>query len=147
MEDQHKRLTQKGIRFEDLIARADFALDNEFYLESSWICYSIIEERLISIFSKIGITLNRRQKMDYCLKKINIMRSDNVLIDKYFSVVLIENLDDWRDRRNKIMHDLAKEEIAFEEFESLAKEGRTLLGSLATQIMKFKKELTKLSIG
>lgn len=135
------RKNKKGKRFEALISRADDALELQFYLEASWIIYSLIEERLKSVaIDKLSLPMNR-ENFHSCVEALEKERKTNSLIEDNFEATLLPNLDDWRLKRNNIMHDLAKEDIDYEKIKELAISGRSLFAQLATSIMKLKKQL------
>lgn len=139
------RHTAKGNRFESLISKADLALENEFYLEAISICYAIIEERLRSVLMKTHFpTLGNKHKVDSCLKKIKIVKKKDSLLAKYFTSELIKKIDDWKEDRNNVMHELAEEGIDFPKIITCATEGREVLSELAATIMRWKKEFKKL---
>lgn len=139
------RHTAKGNRFESLIGKADLALENEFYLEAISICYAIIEERLRSVLIKThNPTLGKKHKVDSCLKKIKAVKKTDALLAKYFTPDLLKKIDDWKEERNDVMHELAEEGINFPKIVTCATEGRELLAELAATIMRWKKEFTKL---
>ena len=146
MEIKHKRHKEKGKRFEKLISKADLALKSEFYLETSWICYSIMEERLKGLVSdKLNLAISDTNKNFFgYLEGLNASKALNPKIEEYFSYDFIEKLNIWRLERNRVMKVLAEEDIPTQELEKLGKDSRKLLSELTKQIMKFKKYLTKL---
>ena len=135
------RHTKKGKRFEMLISRADLALKLEFYLEASWILYSLLEERLKSLsISKLKLTMNRENFCE-CLESLALERKKNIIIEENLSEELLIKLNNWRLERNKIMHDLAKEDIDYNKVVIMAKEGRVLFADLTKALIKIKKSL------
>lgn len=142
----NQRKDEKGKLLADLISRVDIALENKFYLEASWIEYSIIEDRLISVIAKID---NRNPgngfKVDKCLKRLKYLRDNenNTLIVKHFSTVLLDNIRTWKNNRNSTMHDLAKKHITEKRIENLATEGKLLMRELNASVMRFKKDWKK----
>lgn len=135
------RKNKKGKRFEILLSRADDALELQFYLEASWIIYSLIEERLKSVaIGKMSLSMDR-QNFHSCIEALEKEWKTNILIKDNFDKSLLLSLDEWRLKRNNIMHDLAKEDIDYEKIKELAINGRSLFAQLATSIMKLKKQL------
>jgi len=138
------RHTAKGTRFEALISKADIALENEFYLEAISICYAIIEERLRSVLIKTyGRKLGEKHKVDSCLKRIKRENKTNSILSKYFTHTLLTKVDQWKDDRNEIMHQLAEKGIEFSKIVTCAETGRELLAELAATTMRWKKEWKK----
>lgn len=130
------RNTVKGIRFEKIISRADSALKEGYYIESIAIYYAFMEERLETQLGRMGYVLNKKQKMAYC---IDFIKKDSSLIG-YFDATLLSNLDKWRSDRNNLIHDYAKDEMDYESFEPVAKEGKKLSRELSSAIMRYKKK-------
>lgn len=151
------RHTIKGQRLEDIISRADEALEKKYCIEASTIYYAILEERLISIFDKLNITLKPRQKMHHCIteikkfiqnghqvtlnngKKLNI----GPLLSVDFSTQLLDDMNSWRDKRNKVIHDFAKQSIPYSDIEVLAREGKQIVRDFNASAMRFKNNLKK----
>ena len=142
-----KRYVAKGIRFETLISKADLAIENKFFLETITICYAIIEERLRSVLGKLNNReLGEKHKVDSCIKKIKKETKTNALLRKYFSKELIDKIDNWKETRNDIMHELADQEIEYIKIETCARDGRILMAEVAKVIMHWKKEWEKAKI-
>jgi hypothetical protein len=138
------RKTQKGQRFEGLIAKADLAISHHFYLEATAICYAIIEERLRSVLIKtFARELGAKHKIDSCLDYIKVSRKKYQLIAKYFPTTFTKSIHDWKESRNEIMHELADSGLDEIKTQKCAKEGRLLVSELTKLIMKWKKEFNK----
>lgn len=113
MSDINKRL-----HFKDLIDKMNFAYDNEFYFETVWLAYSLIEGRVDSALNKSGGYTGRRlfgDKLEALIGRVpvdlNLKRMpgyDNVLSD----------VRAWKDKRNNLMHSLADSIITGEALES-----------------------------
>ncbi|GIQ70826.1 hypothetical protein DUZ99_16680 [Xylanibacillus composti] len=136
------RHTAKGKRFEGLIERADKALDNGYCIEASTIYYAILEERLISVLTKFGCTIDRWQKMHYCINKLKTLTATNSLARAAFDTSLLDTMDAWRDRRNEVIHDFAKMDIPYNDIEEWAKEGKSLLRQFNAAAMRLKKRIS-----
>jgi hypothetical protein len=140
------RETNKGKLFADLISRVDVALENKFYLEASWIEYSIIEERLISIIKKVDErNPGNGFKVDKCLKRLKylINKENHQLLKRHFTIDFLDEISKWKNKRNSTMHDLAKKHITEQRVENLAREGKDLMRELNATIMRFKKDWKK----
>ncbi|MGG0487157.1 hypothetical protein ABEY65_27795 [Priestia aryabhattai] len=151
------RHTSKGQRFESIIARADAALENNYCIEASTLYYALLEERLISIFEKFNIRLNKQQKMFYCIDEIkkfiqngkSVTLSNGMQIDvgpllgKEFDIQLLDDMDNWRNRRNSVIHDFAKQSIPYSDVEDWAEEGKNLVRKFNSGTMRLKRNLQK----
>ena len=130
------RETIKGKRFEELLERADTALSEKYYVESITLYYAFIEERMISLFNRLGYTLNKKQKLWYCIDQLKKLK-----IETFFSSTLLHELDVWREERNDVIHDYAKEDIPYSNLEKTAETGKRLGRDLSAAIMRHKKSL------
>ncbi|PEU04106.1 hypothetical protein CN527_04540 [Bacillus cereus] len=152
----------KAIRFENLIDRADAALEQDFCIEASTIYYAIIEERFHSIFDKINVQVNKNAcKMYHSIKRIlNIIDNGhfcenetnnsldnkldeelrNLIIQEYDRALLLR-LDSWRYKRNDIIHDFAKVDMNYDEVRQWASEGKVLLRALLSSTQRLKRKL------
>ncbi|PFU61797.1 hypothetical protein COK90_11545 [Priestia megaterium] len=154
------RLTEKGKRFEDLINRADKALENNYCIEASTIYYAILEERFYSIFPKIDINIPNGEKMFHCIRRLKKISQEGhqirinnseykeigSLISSIFDDSLLNGIDSWRAKRNDIIHDFAKQDIPYSDIEVWADEGKHYLRDFNACVMRFKKSLEKLKI-
>jgi hypothetical protein len=151
------RRTIIGQRLEDIISRADNALDKKYCIEASTIYYAILEERLISLFEKLNITLNRNQKMHHCITEMKKFIQDGLqvalkngkiinvgpLLAGDFTIQLLDDMDAWRDKRNRVIHDFAKQTIPYSDIEELAIEGKKIVRDFNASVMRFKNKLKK----
>jgi hypothetical protein len=55
-------MTDKDFKYGTLIKRIDVALQEEFYLEASWIAYAILEDQLVSALDESGGAVNHKGK-------------------------------------------------------------------------------------
>jgi hypothetical protein len=130
------RQNEKGKRFEELIERADNALEKGFFIECITLYYAFIEERMISLLERLGYTLNRRKKLHYCINQLKELG-----LDGFFSTSLLDDLDIWRNERNDMIHDYAKESVEYDSLQQTAENGKKLGRELAAAIMRHKKSL------
>ena len=54
---------------------------------------------------------------------------------------LIADIQDWRGKRNDVIHDLAKTTIDYNSLKSTSEDGRDLFGKYSAIIMKIKKNI------
>jgi hypothetical protein len=142
----------KRYTYKEGIARIDDALDKEFWLEASWITYAMFEDRCNSLLDKSGgpitppsngfISINRK------IKELKNRASTNQLLNLVSHLPsLLQELYDWKEDRNPIMHNLValpKEwSVINTDTEKLAKDGRELLGRFAAAAMKVRKKYVK----
>ena len=136
------RKTEKGIRFTTLISKADYALETKFYLEASAICFAVIEERLRSVLIKTKKReIGGKHKIDSCIKQLKNLRKTEPLIDKFFTVAFLNEINRWKNERNDITHELIENDVDEIKLEENAKQGRKIVRVLNALIMRWKKEI------
>lgn len=151
------RFDEKGKRFEFLIGRMDEAINAGFYVEAMSLTYSLMEERTYSLLDKLQIPYKSRDKLHQCLVYLEThilnrtvtvspsKKSMDELIDwlkvELVDSGLIKDIQIWRDKRNGITHDLAKQNIAYSSIASYAIEGNTYFRKYTSIIMRLKKLL------
>lgn len=151
------RLNEKGQRFEDLIARIDVALSEGFYVEAMAITYALLEERTYSILDKLNIQYKNKDKLFQCLTYLethikakdltcNPTSMDIGTFTAWLDAELVQSgmishIQTWREKRNNVIHDLAKQTIAYGDLKSPATDGRDLFRKYTAIIMKIKKNI------
>lgn len=149
------RLDQKGKRFEFLVRKIDKALDDNYYIEAMALTYSLFEERTYKLLERLNIPRKNSDKIFQCLtyfkdhvmnKTISVTSckcsSDELttwLQKEFLDSGLIDNIQAWREKRNDVTHDLAKQDIDYENLKITAKEGRDYFRTYTALIMKLKK--------
>lgn len=105
--------------YEILQDRMHSAHDQEFYLEASWIAYSILEDRLNSALNQstptTGSNNSARLMLGDKIQEIRLRRSEpkdnnatgDKLLGAYFKSELLDKLHDWKESRNALMHSMA----------------------------------------
>lgn len=135
--------------YEDLHDRMTQAKNSQYYLESCWIAYGIIEDRLNSTIRHaydrgeelLETMRGMQRKIDHIKEKIHPNDHDCVkTVHKY----LLGEIEDWKYRRNDLMHEIA-EEASFEEVQSktrsLAREGVDLDDDITNRVRKYKEKV------
>ena len=151
------RNDEKGERFEELVARVDESIDEGYYVEAMTITSSLIEERTETLLKRFGLTFG---PFDSLHKRIGILKNginngtitvssprlssaafisliDNELINSN----LIDDIDTWRDDRNKAVHGLARGEKKYEDLKVDSLEGKRLFRDYSSAVMRIKKLL------
>lgn len=149
------RHDEKGKRFEFLVKRIDEALQAGFYVEAMSLTYSLMEERTYRLLERLNIPRKSGDKLFQCLKYFQKHIDDrdisvtstqcdaNELIDwlkiNFIDSGLVAKIDKWRDDRNTVIHDLAKQDIDYSGLEQVAKAGSDSFRTYTALIMKLKK--------
>lgn len=136
------RYTAKGVHYEKMIEQAYTATSDKFYLEGSAICFNVIQDRIHSAVHHIQNkppNKQQRNKLAVCIDKlIQLIKSDT----KYSSCLSENNLNDilvWKNERDVIMHELAKEDMPQSRLKNHCNKGIDHMKKLASSVMKLKK--------
>ena len=151
------RKDEKGRRFEFLISRIDEALEKGFYVEAMAITYALFEERTYRLLDRLDVQYRPRDKLYDCLGKLEKAIHDRTItvvtkrmtIDDFRDMLdstliasnLIADIQDWRRKRNDVIHDLAKTTIDYNSLESTSEDARNLFIKYSAIIMKIKKNI------
>ena len=120
---------QKYYNYKVQSQRLKKAMDNGFLIEAIFIEYAMIEDRAEAVLryenntinSKHHVTINRK------LNKIKMLLTNkNSLISRYFSSELIDEVIEWKDKRNPMIHAMMKQSLSTEGLRELAEEGLAL---------------------
>ena len=75
----------------------------------------------------------------YCDKAIGITNPTDWLKENFLDSGLVGNIDKWRDDRNDVIHDLAKQDMDYNDLRKVAETGRNCFRTYTALIMKLKK--------
>lgn len=129
----------KGTRYRWLVRRMDDALDHGYFLEAISVAHAVLEDRLESVLHEMGVTPQRSlyARLDTVLR----LTHEREEIRDAFSGDLLNRIDQWRTRRNKVMHTLAAEESVGGDLEAAAHEGASLAREAASAVMRLKRRV------
>lgn len=125
------------------------AMNNEFYLEAIFIEYAILEDRTESVLHHAGLWEaylgNRRQanigtKLTFIKKKA---QSKSSSFHRYFSDDLLDQLREWKNKRNPLIHDLLNQTLGDDDLKNLALEGYDLIRELRNRATSHNRMLDK----
>lgn len=123
---------EKRDRYAELNEILDRAIEQEFYYEAIFIEHAILEDRVISLFKHADL------RMPFKLgEKIGMLKSYKIFKDEYISkhidMELLEQIDNWKDKRNKLVHGLVESTYGTEVVKQVALEGKTLIRKFASK--------------
>ena len=134
----------------EYLSKLNIAMQTQNYIEASWICYSIFEQRTTRVIEKfiMKCPLKKRQNkkpetasISTRLKCIKDLSKSNYLFLEEIDTKLLENILKWCNTRNSLVHDLVSLERYKkfdEEFKQLAIEGNELVFKYYKQIENFR---------
>ncbi len=135
---------------DEMRQRLDNAMNNNRYVEASWICYAIFEQRITRIMMKHlkKCPKGKRRKDErhvgistkiQCLKKLT---QKGYGAYSEFDKKLLNDIDKWCKKRNTLVHDLVSLDNYKnydKEFEALAKAGEPLVKKLYKEAEKIRR--------
>jgi len=137
--------------YQKLISQLEATEKEGYYFESAWITYVILEDRLCSILGSSGGELNSKGKqikmMGPKIGEIQTrMNSNDILKGHLETKNLIPRLNEWKDKRNALMHSMANGTLSIvkikKEITLLAYNGIELTRDFASAARRIKKHKT-----
>lgn len=133
----------------EYIDRLEKAMESKSYVEASWLCYSLFEQRIKRLILKhISVCPKAKKKKGKdatistriaCLQELVASQYGGY---KDFAPDLLPSISKWCDRRNDLVHGLVSLEHYKEydkEFKALAEDGEPLVKSLYAESTRFRK--------
>ena len=145
--DKHK----KRDKYSDLMLKLKNSVDEKFYYESIFIIYAILEDRTESLLKHAHIIIlkNDNQKLSLSEKLDKIRNCDQFkdeYIKKHLTSEMINQIYEWKNKRNLLMHNLINLEYCNSEIEELALDGYELIKQLnnkSTLVNKYNDNIKK----
>ena len=142
---------QKYENYKEQFKRLNKAMNNQFYLEAIFISFAIIVDRTESVLRHAGkwdAYLKRRGRYQVTLdSKINYIstfaREKKSLLNKYFGDGILDEIIEWKDERNKLMHALMKQALTTEELNNTAVEGKRLARVIANKATNYRRAIER----
>ena len=142
---------QKFHNYRNQFSRLDKALKEEFYLEAIFIAYAIIEDRTESILRHTGkweaYEKSRRgrgatldSKITYIQKMAEEKKS---LCNQYLADGTLQQIREWKEERNRMIHALLKQNLSDGELAALAQAGSDLAKNLRTKTGNLNRAIQK----
>ena len=142
---------QKHENYREQFNRLKRALASKFYLEAIFIEYTIIEDRTESILRHSGkweAYLKKRGRYQVTLdSKIayiqDFAREKKSIAHKYFSDTLMDEILEWKEDRNRLIHALLKQSLTAEDVSKIARTGERLTKEIRTRATNFSRAVER----
>lgn len=134
---------------EEFLSALDKAMQAENYVEATWLCYSIFEQRITRLIEKHISFCPRKKKTKgvpasittriSCLKKLVLSKYGGY---EFFDKNILIEIEKWCNKRNDLVHGLVSIEHYKKydsEFKDLAINGKPLVEKLYKEASKFRK--------
>ena len=137
--------------YRDNFAKLKRAISEKFYYEAIFLEYSIIEDRTESILRHadkweacVKSQRGHRVGIDNKIKYIkDIAREKKSLAHRYFSDSLLDDVLEWKENRNKLIHALLKQNITDEEIAEIAITGERLTKEIRNRANNFTRAIER----
>ena len=145
--DNQQKYENYKIQFQRLAK----ALANDFNLEAMFIEYAIMEDRTESILRHAGLweayvkhIKNRMPTIDTKIRYIEKCAEDKKsMLHRYFEDDLLQDVLEWKEKRNRMIHALLKQKFETGEIKSLAEQGNEMVKKLRTRVGNYNRMLER----
>ena len=139
---------EKQNQYAILMNKLKKATYNEFYYEAIFIEYAIFEDRTGSILKHANIDyINNKGYSLKLSEKLNKIKSrkefQDEYIKKHITQELIEKINNWKNERDKLIHDLVKNPYDSDFLKNIALDGECLVKRFASKSQLVNKYLDK----
>ena len=111
--------------YAELLMRLNLAHKEEFFLESSWLAYSILEDRLLSLLADSGGVKYKNHKpirmMGKKLEEISKRSATDGTLADCFPDQIASRIHEWKEQRNALVHTIEHGETTLSEMTKSAK--------------------------
>lgn len=143
--------TEKYEAYKAMKTNLTKAMKAGFYYQAIFIEYAIIEDRTLSALKHVGVrhTDNRGWELKLSVK-LNKMRSNSAFANPYvrnrITLELIENVENWKRDRDRLIHALARIPYDSEEVKEIAVRGQDLVTKLDNSVRSVNRYYDKQSL-
>ena len=125
---------KKNQTYRELMEDLKLSLEQEFYYEAIFIEYAVFEDRTESLIRHSKVKYNLTSKEFTLHNKIKVIKNSeefkSFYCNKHEILNLLTEVDNWRDKRNKLIHDLVNTTYTNEDIKNIALQGHELLCKL-----------------
>lgn len=127
--------TTKQEAYKAMKANLNKSMKSGFYYQAIFIEYAIIEDRCLSALKHAGVKYldNRNQELKLSAK-LNKMRSNqaftNVYVRKRLTLEFIDQVENWKRERDKLIHKLATIPYDYDDVKRVAEQGREIVKNI-----------------
>ena len=133
--------------YKEQMKRLKAAMTSQFYLEAIFIEYAILEGRLESALRHSGKWHPKPDQHTSIDRKVKLFMAQaeerNSFAQKYFQAEMMQEILDWKNRRNPLIHSLMKQQLHTEDLEVLATDGIAIVKRVSGKVSLFNKALER----
>lgn len=145
--EQHPPITntQKYYNYKEQMVRLKKAMSSGFYLEAIFIEYAVMEDRLESILRHSGVyNPDKHRTISIKLNRMgDLCRAKKSPLHRSISREFLDEIRQWKDKRNPLIHALMKQELHTEELQEIALQGQQIVKQLNSKATNYRKMLER----
>ena len=136
---------EKYGNYKEQMGRLKKAMNSGFYIEAIAIEYAVIEDRMESILRHSNkYNPDKHNTLNKKLNRVSeLQRNKTGLLRKYISEELIEEIHEWKNNRNPIVHALLKLNLSTEDLKCIAEKGQSIVKTLCSKVTSYNRALEK----
>ena len=127
--------------YKEQMKRLKAAMTNHFYLEAVFIEYAILEDRLESALRHSGKWHPKPDQHTSIDRKVRLLMAQaeehKSPAQKYFQPEMMQEVLDWKNKRNPLMHSLMKQQLHTDDLASFAEDGMRLVKQVGNKVKLF----------
>ena len=149
----HEANMEKYNNYRELFPRLNRAVKSGFYFEAIFIAYAIVEDRTESALRHLGKwdayreLCEAKETHPTISGKISRLRREAKKAaspaNPYFSDELLPQFVEWKDRRNKKIHELMNHAFSEDELQELAEAGQKLARTISNRTESMKRAIAR----
>ena len=125
---------KKNQTYKELMEDLNLSIKEEFYYEAIFIEYAIFEDRTESLIRHSKLEHNLTKKEFNLFNKIDLIKTANEFksfyCNKHEIIKILNEVNNWREKRNKLIHDLVNTNYTNDEIKDIAIKGYELVCTL-----------------
>lgn len=121
------------------------AISNEFYLEAILIEYAIMEDRLESVLRHSNVyNPEKHNSLNRKIRRIEeLRRAKKSALRNYLSEELLNEIENWKEERNGIVHCLMKNNVNETDLKEVALTGQRIAKVLCSKATSYRRFVEK----
>ena len=135
--------------YKEQMKRLKAAMTNQFYLEAIFIEYAILEDRLESALRHSGKWNPKPDQHTSIDRKVKLLikqaEEKKNIAQKYFRPEMMQEILDWKSRRNPLIHSLMKQQLHTDDLSRLAEEGLALVKQVSNNVKLFNRATDRIN--
>lgn len=137
--------TKKYLSYKEQMVRLKKAMAAQFFLEAIFIEYAVMEDRLESILRHSCVfNPERHSTIQAKLRRVSeLRRAKKSLLNRSLSEELLQEISQWKDERNRLIHALMKQDLHTEDLQKIALEGQQIVKQLNSKATNYRKALER----